>query len=356
MIGGLRIAQLAPLWSPVPPVGYGGAELTVHWLTEELVRRGHTVTLFASGDSRTTATLRPVCEHNIIGAMSRGEALMYEPYATAAFTDAIRQSDDFDIVHNHLGASMIPLGAVSPAPVVHTVHAGLSVDEHWLLARYPNAPLAALSRSHAAAIASARRDNVRVIYQSCDFTEYPLGDTPGDYVAFLSRMGPLKNPLGAIQLARAAGMPIRLAGRPQNADERQYFESRVRPLIDGRDVTYLGEISQHDKKRLLAGARALLFPILWDEHFGIVMVEAMACGTPVVACSRGSVPEVVDQGVTGYHGVSVDDLGSLIPAALALSRRRVREHAESRFSHLRMVDEYLDFYRAVIAGGHLSRR
>lgn len=347
----LRIAQIAPLWTSVPPRTYGGAELMVHWLTEELVRRGHQVTLFASGDSVTAATLHPVCERNLVAAMERGEAFTYEPYAAAAIAEALLRDDDFDVVHCHLGASTIPLSVLSRTPVVHTLHTDLeAIDELWALRRYPQVPIAAISHSQVSSLSADRSSNIRVIHHGCDFDTYEASSEPGEYLAFLGRMGPHKNPVGAIAIARACGMPIRLAGSPQDASEQRYFEAEVEPLLDGKEIVWLGDVDHRAKIELLGKAAALVFPIEWDEPFGLVMIEAMACGTPVLAHRRGSVPEVVDHGKTGFYAETSGLLRTLVGRAQALDRAAVRDHAHHRFNHLRMVDEYLDLYRA-LAGG-----
>ena len=352
----LRIAQVAPLWAGVPPKAYGGAELMVHWLTEELVRLGHDVTLFASGDSRTSARLYPACQDNLLDTMARGEAYQYEGYAAAGLAAALRRSESFDVIHCHLGAAMIPFGALSRAPVLHTVHAGLdAVDEQWILRRYPEAPIAAISDSQVATVPAERRHNIRTIYHGCDFDDYELSTAPGEYLAFIGRMGQHKNPLGAIRIARAVGLPIVLAGQPQDAKETRYFAEEVKPLIDGKHVTYLGPLSHREKVDFLKRASALLFPIQWEEHFGLVMIEAMACGTPVLGFKRGSVGEVVDVGKTGFYGDSEDQLASLIPPALSLERKAVHQHAFSRFSHRRMALDYVALYRCLVSRARSDR-
>jgi glycosyltransferase involved in cell wall biosynthesis len=347
----LRIAQVAPLWAAVPPSGYGGAELMVHWLTEALVARGHDVTLYASGDSRSAGRLEAICETNVIDAMGAGQAADYLPYAISSLAQALTDAPQYDVIHSHIGTPGFALGDLSSRPVLHTVHAGLDgVDEQWLLRRHPEALIATISDSQAAVATLERRRNMRTIYHGCDFSDYELGASHEGYLAFIGRMGPNKNPAGAIRIAREVGMPIRLAGQPQDRKESAYFESEVRPLLDGRNAEYLGPVSQADKVRLLKGAAALLFPIHWDEHFGIAMIEAMACGAPVVANRRGSVPEVVDSGVTGYIGDGDDALIALTRDALELDRRGVRAHAEERFSHTRMADNYLALYRKMLRG------
>jgi glycosyltransferase involved in cell wall biosynthesis len=338
----------------VPPDEYGGAELMVHWLTEELVRIGHDVTLFASADSVSSARLHPVCDRPIVEAMGRAEAHQYEGYAVSGLAQALERSREFDVVHSHIGPLGIPLGALTETPVVHTVHAGLdSVDEHWLLARHPNARVVAISDSQVSTVDAARRRDISTVYHGLRFSDYEFSNDHDGYVLFLGRMGPNKNPAGAIRIARAAGYPIVLAGRPQNRSETTYFEDDVEPLFGGEGVTYAGSVSQEEKVRLLRRAAALVFPIEWDEHFGLVMIEAMACGTPVLALKRGSVPEVVDDGVTGYHGTSESDLVAALPRVVQLDRASVERHARVRFSVERMTADYVEIYRRATrpAGG-----
>jgi glycosyltransferase involved in cell wall biosynthesis len=323
----------------------------VHWLTEELVRQGHEVTLFASGDSQTSAGLYATCEINLLEMMTGGKAYQYECYAAANFSAALRQSESFDVIHCHIGAATIPYGVLSRTPVLHTVHAGLdAVDEQWVLSQYPEVPIAAISDSQVAVTPPERRRNMRTIYHGCDFGMYELSTEPGEYLAFIGRMGPHKNPAGAIRIAQAVGLPIVLAGQPQNSREKEYFADKVKPLIDGKRVTHLGAISHREKVDFLRNASALVFPIQWEEHFGLVMIEAMACGTPVVGWNRGSVSEVVDVGVTGFYGNSEEALASFIPEALSLDRETVHQHAYSRFSHRRMAREYVELYRDLISG------
>jgi glycosyltransferase involved in cell wall biosynthesis len=348
----LRIAQVAPLWTKVPPDSYGGAELMVHWLTEELVKLGHEVTLYASGDSRTSAKLVSCCERNVISMMADSQAYNYAGYAAANWTECLKGSSSYDLVHCHLGAATIPYSALSRAPVIHTVHEGLdSRDEHWLLRKYPEVTIAAISHSQVATVPDIKTRPVPVIYHGCDTDTYTPGGTPSGYLAFLGRMGPQKNPADAIRTAKELGLPIRLAGTPQSKSEKHYFDEIIKPQIDGANVVYLGSVTQQEKIDLLRQAAAVLFPIQWDEHFGLVMIEAMACGTPVVAIKRGSVPEVIDPGITGYYCDHADELPNLVKQALGLDRHTIRRHAVERFSIPRMVNDYLDLYRKIIAAG-----
>ncbi len=352
--GPLRIAQVAPLWARVPPATYGGTELVVSLLTEELVRRGHAVTLFAAGDSRTVATLRAVCSGSVTDAMAAEEAHEYVHYANALFAEALREASSFDVIHCHLGYPFLPVGLLTRTPVLHTVHTVPALDDLWVLGRYPEVAVAAVSRHQARAIPAGRRHEVRVVHHGIDFGAYDAANAPRKYLAFLGRMGPQKSPRDAIQVARAAGLPIVLAGRPQNADEELYFTRVIRPLIDGNSVRYAGPVNHAQKVELLRGAAALLFPIRGEEAFGLAMVEAMACGTPVVGYDTATVSEIVDPGMTGFIGRTPEELAGLVARALTLDRRAVREHARRRFSHTRMADDYVALYRELACKGPKS--
>jgi glycosyltransferase involved in cell wall biosynthesis len=347
----LRIAQIAPLWMPVPPPTYGGAEILVYWLTEELVRRGHEVTVFASGESTTSAELVTVCDTPLQAAMRKQAIYQYEPYAVSAMASAIGCGRDFDVLHAHVGPLGLAFADISPTPIVHTVHAGLDgVDEHWLLERHPRAIVAAISQSQVSTVPTERRLNIHTVYHGLDTVPYSPSLSTDGYVLFLGRMGPNKNPVGAIRIARAAGYPIVIAGLPQDRREQKYFDEQVAPLVDGDHVRHLGAVSQKDKVTLLQHADALIFPICWDEHFGLVMIEAMACGTPVLAFRRGSVPEVVEHGRTGFIGDNEADLVTALGQVETLDRAVVAARARERFTVARMADDYERLYRAAIGG------
>ena len=342
----LRVAQVAPLWSSVPPDTYGGIELLLALLCDGLVERGHEVTLFASGDSRTRAELRAVIPVNLITLMNRGDALSYEYYLNAAMAAVMDAHDDFDIVHCHLPPAWLPFASVLRKPCLFTLHTSLHPDDRWAMQEFPRARVAGISHAQVADVSARVGRQLPVVYNGVDFAAYSACFASGTYLAFLGRMSPEKNPLDAIRIARAAGMPLVLAGRPEGPKETEYFRKHVEPLIDGGSVRWIGVVNHMQKVDLLRNAAALLFPIQWDEPFGLVMVEAMACGTPVVATGRGSVPEIVDEGVTGYTGGSPETMIPLVKKACALDRERVREHAQRRFTHDRMVDEYVALYRA----------
>jgi len=340
----LRIGLIPPLWTPIPPKTYGGIELMVHLLTEELARRGHDVTLFGTGDSRTAARLVPVCEQSILDYMAATDACVYEAFANAAVARVLERSADFDLLHFHIGMNWLPFGLLSKCPALFTIHTFASYDDRWLVRHFPGVPLSCISRCQAAQVGEGMGRDLPVVYNGCDFAAFEPAFEPGQYLAFLGRMSHDKNPLDAIRIAQSVGMPILLAGQAQSKKEEAYFEREIRPLIDGKNVRFLGPVDHAQKNELLRHAAALIFPIQWAEPFGLVMIEAMACGTPILARALGSVPEVIDQGVTGYHATEIPDLAALLPKVLSLDRRRIRQHAESRFSFTRMVDDYENLY------------
>ena len=346
MNGRLRVGLVPPLWTPIPPKTYGGIELVVHLLTEELVRQGHEVTLFGTADSVTSARLEPVCERNMLDYMATTEACVYEPYANAAVARVLEVAarGGYDVLHFHIGMHWVPFAALAKTPSLFTTHTFASYDDRWLARSFPKVALAGISKYQAAQLADGTGRELPVVYNGCDFGTFQPRYEAGRYLAFLGRMSFDKNPLDAIRIARAVGMPLILAGQAQQAKEEAYFEKEIRPLIDGEQVQYIGPVNHRQKQELLRNAAALVFPIQWAEPFGLVMIEAMACGTPVLARSLGSVSEVVDPGVTGHYAAELQGMLELLPTTLALDRRRVRDHAETRFSFQRMVEGYVGIY------------
>jgi glycosyltransferase involved in cell wall biosynthesis len=344
----LRIAQLAPTYERVPPLTYGGTELVVHLVTEELVRRGHDVTLFASGDSATTARLRSLTPRAFrYGDTSDG--LRHAEYVQLANVQACflaAAEGAFDVVHNHAGIEGLVLAAQSRTPVLTTNHNPFVPHTQPIWDAYPWAHHA-ISEFSAATFPS--RGALPPIHHGIDVASFPFGDEPEGYLLFLGRFTPEKGADRAIEAARAAGKRLLLAGKLDGIDG-DHFRAAIEPAIDGDLVRYVGEADASGKRQLLAGADALLFPIDWDEPFGLVMIEALACGTPVIGFRRASVPEIVDDGLTGFVVENVTAMAEAIGRLGTIDRRACRRSAERRFSVERMVDDYERAYGRITAG------
>jgi glycosyltransferase involved in cell wall biosynthesis len=344
----LRIAQVAPLWHSVPPQTYGGAERIVAWLSQQLIGCGHEVTLVASGDSGGFAKLQPTVPYAITRLMREARAENYHHYLAASLAWVLEHQHEFDIIHMHVEPHWIPIMSTAQCPVVFRLYTALSPDDRWVLERYPLVQAVGISHDQIQGLSSEARSRIPVIYNGCDFREEIYCPQHRGYLLFLGRMGAHKNPIGAIEIARKSRMPLILAGAPVNEQEHIYFEEEVKPLIDGKQIQYVGAVSGRQKQDLLAGAAALVFPIQWGEPFGIVMIEAMASGTPVLGCAHGSVPEVIDPGITGFFADSVEQLVPLVRRAIALPRDRVRACAGERFSVDRMAGDYVQLYHRLI--------
>jgi glycosyltransferase involved in cell wall biosynthesis len=341
----MRIAQIAPLHEAVPPKLYGGTERVVSYLTEELVALGHDVTLFASGDSITSARLEPSWPRAL-----RLDPAIRDPIAPHMLhLETIRrQAEDFDVLHFHMDYWPFPLFSRQKTPFLTTLHGRLDLAElQPVFDAFPHVPVVSISNSQRRPLPQA--NFIETVYHGVP--DKLLSPQPGgqSYLAFLGRIAPEKCPDRAIRIARACGMKIKIAAKVDVVD-RAYFDAVVRPLLDHPDVELIGEISDREKPEFLSGAHALLMPIDWPEPFGLVMIEAMACGTPVIAFNRGSVPEIVEDGVTGFI---VEDETSAIGAVERLgqlSRTRVRQRFETRFTARRMAEDYLTVYRSMAAG------
>jgi len=341
----MRIAQIAPLTEAVPPKLYGGTERVIHWLTEELVSLGHDVTLFASGDSRTSARLEAGWPRalRLDGAVRDANALHL------AMLERVRkQASDFDFLHFHLDYYPFSLFSRQTTPFLTTLHGRLDLPElHPVFNACPSAPVVSISNSQRRPLPQARW--VRTIYHGLPeqlLTPRPIRPS---YLAFLGRIAPEKRVDRAMAIARKCGVPLKIAAKVDKVDQ-DYFDQQIRPHIDGKQVEYIGEISDAQKSAFLSGAIVLLVPIDWPEPFGLVMIEAMACGTPVIAYNRGSVPEVVDEGVTGF--IVEDEMGAIgaVHRLHHLSRENIRKRFEQRFTARRMAHDYLEVYRQLING------
>jgi glycosyltransferase involved in cell wall biosynthesis len=340
----MKIAQVAPLAESVPPQLYGGTERVVSWLTEELVRQGHEVTLFASGDSRTAARLVPVTPSALRLKEEWTDPL---PYSVVLIDRVAREAADFDVIHFHIDHLHYPLMRRIATPGVTTMHGRM--DLAWLpplFEEFRETPLVSISDSQRDPLPWANW--VATVPHGMPMGEIPATFERGSYLAFLGRTSPEKGIEDAIEIAQRVGMPLRVAAKVDDVDS-DYFDASIKPLLDrGGEVEFVGEISDAEKDEFLGRAAATLFPINWPEPFGLVMVESAARGTPVLAFRSGSVPEVIEDGVTGLVVEDVSEAVAAMPRLLELSREAVRRGVEQRFSAERMARDYLSVYESLI--------
>ena len=340
----MRIAQVAPLYESVPPRGYGGTERVVSYLTEELVRRGHRVTLFASGDSVTGAELIAPCQHSL-----RTDPACVDPLAwhLVMLERVFREAHRFDVVHFHCDYLHFPFTRRHPLPSLTTLHGRLDLPELPAVYReYAGMPVVSISDAQRRPLPAANWQGT--VYHGLPEGLHTFRGRPGDYLAFLGRVSPEKGVDRAVAVARRVGMRLKVAAKIDKAD-RAYFKERVEPLFRDPLVEYVGEVGGTAKDEFLGNAHALLFPVDWPEPFGLVMIEAMACGTPVVAWRRGSVSEVMEDGVTGFLVDEIDEAVAAVGRVGALDRRGCRRAFERRFTAARMAADYLTLYEHVAA-------
>ncbi len=348
----MRIAQVAPLYESVPPRKYGGTERVVSYLTEELVAQGHEVTLFASGDSETRARLMPCSRRSL-----RLDPDCVDPIAPhlVMVERVMRQADRFDVVHFHIDYLHFPLSARFLGKHLTTLHGRLDIPELRPLYReYPAQPVVSISDAQRRPLAHANW--LGTVYHGLPPSLYTFRPGPGAYLAFLGRVSPEKRLDRAIAIALASGLPLRIAAKVDKPD-RDYFQTVIQPLLRqaGKQVEFLGEVGGTDKDEFLGNARALLFPIDWPEPFGLAMIEALACGTPVIAFRRGSVPEVMEDGVTGYIVDSVEEAVRAVARLDQVHRTACRRVFEERFSAERMARDYLAVYRRLLEAKRNAR-
>jgi len=340
----MRIAQIAPLYESVPPKTYGGTERVVSYLTEELAKEGHQVTLFASGDSVTSAKLIAGCPHS----------LRLDPECKDPIAHHVRMLDlvfehalEFDVMHFHIDYLHYPLSRRQELPHVTTLHGRLDLPELApLYKRFCDVPLISISDAQRAPLPWANWQ--QTIYHGLPDSLCRFHPDPGSYLAFLGRVSPEKRLDRAIEIAKRSGNKLRIAAKIDPIDEA-YFRETIKPLLDDPCCEFIGEIGETEKDVFLGNASALLFPIDWPEPFGLVLIEAMACGTPVIAYPRGSVPEIVEDGVNGSMVESIEEAVRAVKDIARISRLRCRQAFEKRFTAERMAQEYLKVYQALIA-------
>jgi glycosyltransferase involved in cell wall biosynthesis len=342
----LRIAILAPTWFPVPPTGYGGIELVVSLLADGLVDAGHEVTLFASGDSLTKANLSYIFERAPSELI--GRTIPEIRHALACYARA----DEFDVINDHSGIPAAALGGAVGTPVLHTVHGPLDTHE----AQHAYASIAEVSPGVGLISISENQRRpmpdlpwVATVPNAIDLSLYPSKPHKGEYLLFLGRFSPDKGAHRAIAVAMELGLPLKMAGKNREPKEREYFAELVEPHVGHGGIEWLGEVTHGEKVELLQDARATLFPIEWEEPFGLVMIESMACGTPVIATRHGAVPEVIEHGVSGIIVENYREMAGALEQADALDPNECRRYVEERFAPERMVGDYEAAYRAALS-------
>jgi glycosyltransferase involved in cell wall biosynthesis len=336
----MKIAQVAPLIESVPPRLYGGTERIVSYLTEELVGLGHDVTLFASGDSITSAQLVPCCTRALRLDPTVRDTI---PYFMLMIDKVRERAEDFDVLHFHIDMFHFPLFRALAARTLTTLHGRLDLgDLKPFYRHFSDVPLVSISHDQRKPLPHA--NYVATVLHGIPAGLHRPSFEPGGYVAFLGRISPEKRPDRAIRIARAAGIPLKIAAKVDRVDE-EYFRTEILPLIDGPGVEFIGEINEREKTKFLGEAAALLFPVDWPEPFGLVMIEAMACGTPVLAFRCGSTPEVIEDGVTGKVVDSEEEAIAALPDIMSYDRRAVRRRFEEKFTATRMARDYVSTYR-----------
>jgi glycosyltransferase involved in cell wall biosynthesis len=352
----MRIAQLAPLWERVPPPAYGGTELVASLLTNELVRRGHQVTLFATGDSETLARLEPGCDQAL-----RPQGILppqYAVYEQMQLSKLFQQAGEFDLIHSHMDYTALPYASFSKTPVVHTIHGIFTPLMEKIFVQHRTQNFISISNSQ-------RRPDLGLnyaatVYNSIATDRFDFYATPDQppYLAFLGRMSVEKGPHLAIEIAKRSGLPLKMAGK-LDFENQEFFEREVVPHIDGKQIEFLGEADHAMKNELMGRAVATLFPITWREPFGLVMAESMASGTPVIAMALGSAPEVIADGQSGFLCQNVDECVAAVARLGDLDRHVCRAYVEANFSVQRMVDGYEAVYQQVMSqrfaqNGHIQ--
>jgi glycosyltransferase involved in cell wall biosynthesis len=339
----MKIAQIAPLMESVPPKCYGGTERVVSWLTEELVHQGHDVTLFASGDSCTKANLVSIAESSL-----RTHPLYRDPLAHHILlaNEVLKRVGDFDIIHSHIDYLLFPYLRMKRACALNTLHGRLDLpDLVPIYKEFSDIPVVSISDSQRKPLSMANW--LATVNHGLPKDFYSFVEKPQEYLLFLGRICPEKRPDRAIRIAEATGHKLVIAAKVDRVDQ-VYFEEQIKPLLRSPNIDYIGEVFEHEKNELIGNAKAVLFPIDWPEPFGIVMIEALACGTPIVAFDHGSVSEIIDHEETGYICSNLDEAIKAVQLLDHIDRKRCRQTFEKRFTAKRMASDYLELYTQVV--------
>lgn len=339
----MKIAQVSPLYESVPPSTYGGTERVVSYLTEELVNFGHEVTLFASGDSITKAKLFPVCEKSLRLNSQSSDSYIHH---LIQIQDVMEQSKDFDVIHFHIDCLHFPTTVFLKTPNLTTLHGRLDIPSlDQLYQKFSKVPVVSISASQKSQMPVANW--IDTIHHGIPLDLYSLNKKPENYLAFIGRISPEKGLDKAIEIAKGLGIKLKIAAKIDKADQK-YFDNEIKHLLDHPLVEYIGEVNDQEKNEFLGNALCLIFPIDWPEPFGMVMVEAMACGTPVLAFKCGSVPEVIEEGLTGSIVTSIDEAIKVLPEMFNWDRAICRRHFEERFTASRMASDYIKLYEKIV--------
>jgi glycosyltransferase involved in cell wall biosynthesis len=338
----MRIAQVAPLIEAVPPKLYGGTERVIHYLTEELVEMGHDVTLFASGDSVTKGELIPIVKEAL---RLNPDCIDPMPHHVIQLEEVFTLHKSFDIIHFHTDYFHFPLSSRIQTPTVTTLHGRLDIpDLQPLFNRFRQQPVISISDSQRIPLPQANW--LGTVFHGLPENLHKIGGGEGNYLAFMGRISPEKGVDKAIEIAVKAGVPLKIAAKVDKIDQ-EYFETEIKQLMEHPLIEFVGEINEREKSAFLGNAKALLFPINWSEPFGMVMIEAMSCGTPIIAFRRGSVSEIIQDGVTGFIVTNVDEAVSAVEKINTMLRTMVRKMFEGKFTALRMAKDYLKIYESL---------
>lgn len=337
----MKIAQIAPLWIPVPPYTYGGTELVVSWITEELVKRGHEVTLFASGDSKTSARLIPIWPKSL------WRAHLHAPHAifSLMYRKILEMQDEFDIIHDHCEFYTAPYSKFLKPPIVSTIHHPMYEEIIALFKKFPNINYVAISKNQRKSAPGV--NFVKTIYHGLPLEEYPFNPHPKDYLLWLSKITPEKGPAEAIEIAKEAGEKLILSG-PILPGYGDYFDYRIKPLIDGKQIQFVGVADFQKKIDLFSNAKAFIYPVKRPEPFGLVVIESMACGTPVIAYKRGAMEEIIQNGKTGFLVSNKEEALEALKKIDKIKRIDCRKHIAKKFNLKTMVNKYEALYYKIL--------